>query len=399
MKTAIQFGAGNIGRGFMGQLFWEAGYRTVFVEYDTDLVKMLNGAEEYPLRLLDAYTKKEIDLVIDGFEAVSAGDAGRIAEAFAEAGVAGTAVGVRNLPAIAPLVAEGIKRRRESAGPAIDIFLCENIYAAGETLKAEVFELLDPAEREWAEKNIGFVGTSVARMVPAPDKRFEKEGPLFVVADSYHKLPYDKAASRAPEPPIEGMKGVPNFKAEVERKLYTHNLGHAAMGYIGYLKGYTYVHEPFEDDFLLPIFEEALEETARALVKMYPGDIDPEEHRMIRKDVKIRFGNPMLLDSLTRVARDPLRKLGPNDRLVGSAKLCLEYGIFPKNIAYICGAAFNYDYPEDPAAVELQRIIGEKGIEAAVEEVSGVVPDSDLGKEIIASFRELKERRKVWTGK
>ncbi len=399
MKTAIQFGAGNIGRGFMGQLFWEAGYKTVFVEYDKELVQRLQEAGKYPLRLLDAYTKKEIDIVIDGYEAVSTVQLDRVAEAFAEAETAGTAVGVRSLPAIAPLVAEGIKRRKGVDGPPIDIFLCENIYGAGDTLKSEVFKLLDSHEREWAEKNVGFVGTSVARMVPAPDKRFKKEGPLFVVADSYHKLPYDKAASRAPEPPIEGMKGVSNFKAEVERKLYTHNLGHAAMGYIGYLKGYTYVHEPFEDDFLLPIFEGALEETAQALVKMYPEDIDPEEHKEIRKDVNVRFGNPMLMDSLTRVARDPLRKLGSNDRLVGSAKLCLEYGIFPKNIAYICGAAFNYDYPEDPAAVELQSTIETKGIEAAVEEISGVEPDSDLGKEIITSYRELKKNRKSWTKK
>ncbi len=399
MKTAIQFGAGNIGRGFMGQLFWEAGYRTIFVEYDKDLVEKLDKAGKYPLRLLDAYTKKEIDMVIDRFEAVSTEETERIAEAFAQAETAGTAVGVRALSAIAPLVARGIKRRMKAAGQPIDIFLCENMYGAGDTLKAAVFELLDAKEREWAEENVGFVGTSVARMVPAPDKRFEQEGPLFVVADSYHKLPYDKVASRAPEPPIEGMKGVSNFKAEVERKLYTHNLGHAAMGYIGYLKGYTYVHEPFEDEFLLPLFEGALGETAQALVKMYPEDIDPEEHGEIRKDVNVRFGNPMLMDSLTRVARDPLRKLGPSDRLVGSAKLCIEYGIFPKNIAYVCGAAFNYDYPEDPAAVELQKIIMEKGIEGAVQQVSGVDPDSDLGKEIVASYLDLKEKRQSWADK
>jgi mannitol-1-phosphate 5-dehydrogenase len=192
------------------------------------------------------------------------------------------------------------------------------------------------------------------------------------------------------------MKGVSNFTAEVKRKLYTHNLGHAAMGYIGYLKGYTYVHEPFSDDFLRPIFDGALEETAGALVKMFPDDIDPEEHREIRKDVNIRFGNPMLMDSLTRVARDPMRKLGANDRLVGSARLCLDYGIFPENIAYICGAAYCYDYQDDPSAVELQRIISADGIESAVKQVSDVDPGSDLGKKIVASYEELSEKRKEW---
>ncbi len=396
MKTAIQFGAGNIGRGFMGQLFWEIGYKTYFVEYEKDMVAMLNETGKYPLRLLDAYSKKEIDLIIDNFEAVKTTENDNVAEIFARADIAGTAVGVNNLKAITPLIVEGIRKRRALNGSPIDIYLCENMNGAGEKLKEYVFELLTAHEREWTKKNIGFTGTSVARMVPAADKRFASEGPLFVVADSYHKLPYDKAARRAPEPPIEGIYGV-NIQAEFARKLHTHNLGHAAMGYLGYLKGYSYVDEPFNDAFLLGIFNGALEETARALVRMYPDDIKEEEHLEIRKDVVVRFGNSLLMDALTRVAADPVRKLGRAERIIGSAKLCMKYGISTKNIEYICGAALCYDYPEDPKAVELQKIIKEKGIEGAVEQVSGVDPASDLGKGIIESYNDLQKKRKSWS--
>ncbi|MEE9462589.1 MAG: mannitol-1-phosphate 5-dehydrogenase, partial [Bacteroidales bacterium] len=112
MKTAIQFGAGNIGRGFMGQLFREAGYETCFVEYDKELVAESNAAGKYPLRLLDAYSKKEIDLVIDNYKAVATEDQDKVSEFFAQADVAGTAVGVRNLEGITSLVAAGIKKRR-----------------------------------------------------------------------------------------------------------------------------------------------------------------------------------------------------------------------------------------------------------------------------------------------
>lgn len=390
MKTAMQFGAGNIGRGFMGQLFWEAGYKTYFIENNTNLVRMLNNEGEYPLRLLDAYSKQEIDLTINNIEAVATKDTERAAELLAGADIAGTAVGERNLQAVAPLIAAGIRKRMSGSGGQLDIYMCENMYGAGETLKKYVFELMSAEEKNWAENNIGFVSTSVARMVPAPDKRFEAEGPLFVVADSYHELPYDGTARRASEPPIKGMKAVSNFKAEVERKLYTHNLGHAAMGYIGYLRGYTYVHEPFNDDKLSKIFEGALDETSQALVKMYPDDITPEEQEEVRKDVRVRFGNPMLMDTLTRVARDPMRKLGPNDRLIGSAKLCMQYDIFPENIAFVCGAAYRFDYPEDPAAVELQKLIREKGIEEVLKQISEVDPSGEFGKKVIESFNSLK---------
>jgi mannitol-1-phosphate 5-dehydrogenase len=357
---------------------------------------LINQRGRYPLRLLDAYTKKEIDMAITGIEALGTDQAAPVAEAFARAEVVGTAVGVENLKAIAPLMAAGIRARRRRKPAPVDVYLCENSYGAARALEEAVFAQLEKADRSWAEGHVGFAGTSVARMVPAPSDRFKGLDPLFVVADSYHQLPFDGKAVRAPQPPIEGMAPVSNFRAEVERKLFTHNLGHAALGYIGYLKGYSYVHEPFDDEYLSGIFTGALEETAQALVKMYPLDLDPGKHREILKDVRIRFSNPMIQDTVTRVARDPLRKLGPEDRLIGSARLCLAHDVFPEYIAFICGAAYCYDYPEDPAAVKLQGLIGDLGIAKTLEQVSGVDPESRLGEKIIASYRELQELRQQW---
>lgn len=393
MKKAIVFGAGNIGRGFMGQLFHEAGYYMTFVEYRKELVDMLNDAGRYPLRLLDAYSGKEIDLVIDRFNAVHTGETEAVARIFAGADVAGTAVGVNNLEAITPLVVAGIRERRKAQRPPIDIYLCENMYGAGDKLKEYVFSHLSPAEQEWAEENIGFTGTSVARMVPAPDKRFAGEGPLFIVADSYHKWPYDKDACRAPVPSVEGMQGV-NIEAEFARKLHTHNLGHAAMGYLGYLKGYTYVDESFLDDELLEIFSGALDETARALVQRYPGDIDEKEHREVIRDVIIRFGNPMLKDPLTRVIADPIRKLGPNERIIGSARLCREYGIETAYIEQVAGAAYCYDHPGDPKALRLQEMIREKGMEETLREVSDLDPYEEPGKGILGKYKGVCQKKK-----
>ena len=138
----------------------------------------------------------------------------------------------------------------------------------------------------------------------------------------------------------------------------------------------------------------ALDETSNALVKKYPADINADEQKKIRKDVDIRFGNPMIMDTACRVARDPIRKLGPNDRLIGSAKLCMENGIFPEYIAYICGAAFNYDCQEDEIAQKLQEMIADKGIEKVIEEVSKVDRTSDLGQRIIESYYAIKKKRK-----
>jgi mannitol-1-phosphate 5-dehydrogenase len=277
----------------------------------------------------------------------------------------------------------------------VDVYLCENLLNASTLLKEEVFGKLETdSVRRWAEQNVGFVGTVVARMVPTASDRLGVKDPLFVVADSYHKLPYDRKATRAAPPKIEGIRAVENFRAEVEKKLFVYNMGHAALAYLGYLKGYTYVHEPFKDRPLIEIFQHSLDETTQALLKLYPKDITTQELREVRGDVDVRFSNPLIMDTVYRVGRDPERKLGPDDRLIGSARLCLSQDIAPENVARICGAALCYDYSGDPEAVSLQNKIKNRGIDKTIREVCRVEPASDLGMKIIRAYDEMKRLQK-----
>lgn len=393
MGIFLQFGAGNIGRGFMGELFSEAGYRVVFVDVRKDLVDLLNARKFYPLRILDGYTKKTFERSIGPVEALLASECEAIARVFAKAQASGTAVGVKNLGDIAPLVALGIRKRREIGAPPLDIYLCENAKDAAEFLKSEVFRHLTEEEKLWAEGNIGFVATSVARMVPPREAFPEISDPLLVVADSYRDFPYDAKASRALPPPLKSARAVANFQAEFLRKFHTHNLGHAALAYLGYLRGYTYVHEGFSDSFIGEVFEKALDETTEALLRRFP-ELAPEEHRRIREDIRVRFGNPLLRDTVHRVAREPLRKLSPSERLVGSIRLCLEEGVFPEHIACVCAAALHYDWREDPEAVKLQRLLREKGLSSFLADFCGIPPQSPVGERIAFWYESLQNLRK-----
>ncbi len=402
MKTAVQFGAGNIGRGFMGQLFFEAGYRTIFIEANGDLVERLNAAGQYPLRLLDAYSKREMDMIITNIRAVPAEDIDTVAQSIEEACIISTAVGAKNLHSIALALAEGIRRRlragsgRTRARPPemgttpVDIYLCENVLDAPHQLKAAVYEHLSEGQRARADELVGFVGTTVARMVPVVDPELKRNNPLLVVADSYHQLPFDRNAGRAEPPEIEGLYPATNFKAEVERKLFIYNLGHAALAYLGNLKHYTYVHETMADEEFYPVFSGALDESSRALLKLYPVDLDPARHQSLREDIDIRYSNPLLRDTITRVGRDPIRKLGPDDRLIGSIRLCLEQGVYPKRIAAVTAAALCYDSPTDEEARQLQRLIGESGVERVLEELTGIGADSQIAEEILSAYGSFK---------
>jgi mannitol-1-phosphate 5-dehydrogenase len=388
--TAVQFGAGNIGRGFMGQLLREAGLEIVFVDTDASLVNRLNERGSYPLRLLDAYSRAPRDLTIDGFTAFRTTQEDAIAEAVARARVAATAVGVANLDAMAPLLAKGIERRGERAGEPLDVYLCENMLGAAGMLSEKVMRLLDDPGRAWAQRNIGFVGTSVARIVGGAGTRSAQDDPLLVIADAHRDTPYDGRARRAGEPNLRDFHPVNNFRAEVERKIFTHNVGHAALAYLGYRRGHTFIHETFADDFVKSVFEGALDETSEALLRRYPADLDHREHLAICQDVRVRFSNPLLRDAIVRVAKDPIRKLGRDDRIIGAAELCLSQGIAPDHIATVCGAALCYNYADDPYAVRLQTMIRERGLGEALKRISGVEPSSDFGQKILTQYQALR---------
>ena len=112
MLKAVQFGAGSIGRGFLGQLLFEGSYQTTFVDTDTVLVKALEGRGSYPLRLVGA--AETHNLCIGNLHALLASDTGKIIHAIAEANLMSTAVGVAALPQIAPVIAAGLNVDRKS---------------------------------------------------------------------------------------------------------------------------------------------------------------------------------------------------------------------------------------------------------------------------------------------
>jgi len=391
-KLAVQLGAGNIGRGLMGQLLLESGFDTLFVDANASLVEQLSRRGSYPLRLLDAYSKSIRELTISGFRSLDTGCDAEIAETIAEARIVATAVGVANLDAISPLLAAGIRRRFERKAGPLDIYLCENMLGAATMLSQKVTDLLDGPTRAWAGSHVGFVGTSVARIVGGSGVRSPQDDPLLVVADAHRDIPYDGKATRAGEPGIEGFHPVSNFTAEVERKIFTHNVGHAGLAYLGYLRGHTYIHETFDDDFVRSVFDGALDETTEALLRRYPADLGRREHMEIRKDVRVRFSNPLLKDAITRVARDPIRKLGRDDRIVGAAELCRSQGVAPDHIATICAAALCYDCPDDPHAVRLQTMIQQQGDAETLRQISGVEPASDFSRQVVAQYHVLRSR-------
>jgi mannitol-1-phosphate 5-dehydrogenase len=389
MKQAVMFGAGNIGRGFIGQLFSESGYAVTFADVDDLLIQALSERGYYTIRLVDNDNVEEVQ--IGPVRAMHSNrQPAEVAAALAEAELAATAVGARILPFIAPLVADGIRRRMSAASTnTLNLIICENLKDAAATFRGMVYEHLNEEERSYADWRVGFVDTVIGRMVPPPTAEMRAQDPSLIVVEPYKELPVDRHAFSGAIPEVVGMEACDNFPAYTARKLYIHNCGHAVLAYLGYQHGYEYGYEALIDEEIRPILEQALSESRQGIVVAYGVDgawLDQHARELMH-----RYANRMLGDTIFRLGRDPSRKLAPKDRLVGAARLAERVGIVPEALALGIAAGYRFDAPEDPMAVELQKRIHADGFKSVLAEVSEIKADEALGEAVRRHYRALKK--------
>jgi len=385
---AVQFGAGNIGRGFTTQLFHESGYEVVFVEAVPTIVDEINRRKKYTIHIVGNGAQ---DVEISDIRAIHSEKTELVAQEVARASIACTAVGVNVLKQVAPSLARGIALRSQNPdAPPLNILICENQLNANEILRGAILQNLPSSLHSYVDSHVGFVLCVVSRMVPLMTPEEKRAHPLDIKVEAYKRLPADAKAFKGEIPPIVGLEPVDNFLGYVERKIFVHNAAHAILGYLGWIKGYTYVHEAMADEQIRTMLEEAMQEVSEALIRKH--GFSREEMREYLNDLYHRFENTALGDTIARVTRDPERKLRPDDRLVGAVRLLLDSGLEPAGFCTAIAAALLYDNPEDVSAVALQRRIQTEGVSTVLEKITGITPDMPLHQCILGAYSRLQNR-------
>ena len=363
-KTAVMIGAGNIGRGFIGAAFAASGYETVFIDIDRQLVNEINARGEYPVTRF-APDGKRTDACVRGARAVSADNIEAAAAEIAGADICATAVGKRALPLVAPMLAQGLALRAwldnkaaENMQP-LDILVCENMIDAGETLRRHTMDGLPKALRDPVSKNAGFPEAVIGRMVPIQTEEMKEGDPLRICVEEYGFIPVDKSSFRGEIPEIEGLVPLDNFRYYVKRKLFIHNLGHAAVGYLGLLGGYEYIADAADDPDIMYIAIGAMHESAAALFLENSADVANLSRNIA--SLAYRFTNRALGDTCARVSADPERKLGKRDRIIGALENCGRAGLPAVCIAAVAASAahvLEMDYRGNAQAPSLAAVTG-----------------------------------------
>ncbi|UFJ39889.1 mannitol-1-phosphate 5-dehydrogenase [Brevibacillus humidisoli] len=386
---AVHFGAGNIGRGFIGLLLHQAGYEVCFVDVNQELVDTINERQAYSVQLAMEGTPVT---VVKGVRAIHGQDTEAVAEAIAAADLVTTAVGPHVLPHLAPAIAEGIARRNRSGSRSgsrpLNLIACENMIGGSAQLKTHVFALLSEADQAKAADTTGFPNAAVDRIVPLQ----KHEDNLLVTVEPFYEWVIDQSQIVGDLPLIEGVTYVPDLKPYIERKLYTVNTGHAVIAYLGYQMGYPTIDQAIADEQILEATQQALRETGDLLVAKY--QFDKTKHQQYVNQILNRYANPFITDEVTRVGRSPIRKLSATDRLVGPAMQCVQHGIVPDYLGLAIAAAMLFDYPEDPEAVALQTEIKRSGLRQALHTYTQIPEDHPLVAIVMDHLDRLQAAKK-----
>jgi mannitol-1-phosphate 5-dehydrogenase len=385
--NALIFGAGNVGRGFLGHLLYLSGYRLTFADIDQSLLQAIRERQGYTLRLADQ--DRVEDVWIAPVHAIHVEDATAMAQAITAADIAVTAVGARALPALAQSLATGlVQRARARPEVPLNIILCENLRDAHRIFRELIRQNLPSDLHGYLDQRVGLVMSVIARMVTTPTAEMRAADPTLIIAEPYQHLPVDRHGFVGPIPAIIGMEPRDRFDAWVDWKLYIHNAGHAVLAYLGYRRGHHYGYQALEDPQVGPWSAQAMRESAQALVAEHGFDRAQLEADV--RDLLRRFANRALADPISRLARDPLRKLAPADRLVGAATLCLRHGIVPDALSWGIAAGLTFDDPADAGAVELQRRLKTEGLDRVLAEVCGLDPTSELARWVRVRYQRLR---------
>ncbi|UYI47438.1 mannitol-1-phosphate 5-dehydrogenase [Vibrio natriegens] len=379
----LHFGAGNIGRGFIGKLLSDAGMEVTFADVNETVVNALIERKEYPVKIVGE------ECVVETVKNVTAVNSSTdsVIDCIAESDLITTAVGPTVLKIISQSIAKGIEKRAASGNARpMNIIAAENMVRGTSQLKAAVLEHLSDEMKAFTEENIGFVDSAVDRIVP-PAEAGETD-PLAVTVETFSEWIVDQTQFKGEIPNIPGMECTDNLMAFIERKLFTLNTGHLITAYLGVLAGYETIKDSIEDPDIRAQVKAAMQESGAVLVKRY--GFEPEAHAAYIEKILGRFANPYLRDEVDRVGRQPIRKLSPQDRLIKPLNGTLEYGLPNQYLIKGIAAAFHYKNDDDPQAVELQSMFAEKGFAQTLAHYSELNVDSEVVKLAEQAYNAIK---------
>ena len=226
---------------------------------------------------------------------------------------------------------------------------------------------------------------------PSADQKAQE--PLGVWVQNFWELPVNRDTFKGELPEVKGVYLMEHFGHFLEQKMYTNNTSNAVIAYTGYLLGYDILADAANSPEIQTLLDSAYKEINQTLEAELA--VDPAQQEAFAKKARAKYCDRVIVDKVIRHAKDPIRKLGPQDRLVAPCRMALKHGIYPKTLIDTIAKALYFDEPTDESAMKLKEMRQIRGIEYVLQNVCEMDKDEPLYAEVLKSVEELKEQGMV----
>lgn len=380
---AIVFGAGKIARGFIGQLLYLSKTDITFVDIDQQLVDRLNKDQKYHVYILG---DSSLDSDVTGFQAVQLEDEKRIGAALVEADIAFVSVGGANLKSLGEKIGRIYKENGIPKKP-FNFVTCENWRHAGAFLYEGITAEMEEQEKTMFDQFVGVNEAVIMRSATQPSDELAMQDATGEWVQNYWYLPISAEHFKGELPPIQDAELMQNFGDFLTQKMYTNNTSNAVIAYHGYLAGYELLAEAANSPEVSALLDEVYEEINQTLVAEL--HVDPQQQKAFAEKARAKYTDWTIVDRVIRHGKDPLRKLGAQDRLIAPARMALNHGVYPRVIIETIAKALFFDEESDASARKLKAMRREHGIPYVLQTVCELNEQEPLYREVLKAVDRI----------
>lgn len=383
MKELLVIGAGNIGRGVIGGLFFESGYHLYLYDIMNERMQKLKKQGSYLIERVGAENRRRI--LVDNFDVLDCSGTSDLVEHMKKIDLIACCVYEGAFPSICQNLKEAIEYRAEHDADSLNILLCVNALGAPDYFETELERQFENNKRasNYLREKVGICQVLVGMAAMPSPKELLEEDPFAVTTrlDGYIEIDEDSFKGQLPK--VNQVGGVKRGKAQIYQRVYCGNMKHCMLAFLGKAKGYTYIRDTYDDEWIEDCALSAFYEADAAIQAEY--QFDEKDHQAFVSSIVNAPKNRNLQDTFVRVAADPKTKLSRKNRFVGPALLCMKHHILPFYLAKGIAYGFLYREESDAASVEITDFVKEYGLEKALEKYCGLTKEDWLLKQLITA--------------
>lgn len=380
MKKAIHFGAGNIGRGFIGFLLNRSNYHVTFIDIDEEIIQKLHDNKKYQVRVVGSREELTTITNVDGILSSNIS----VPERIADADIVTCAIGPNVLSKISGSIRKGIaKRKHMQKDGVLYIIACENMVRASTQLKKYVIGEADKELKAYINERVAFLDSGVDRIVPIskPDEH------LTVTVEEFFEWCIEDIHIKEDFHRINDAHFVSNLQPYIERKLFTLNTAHAFTAWLGFLCGYTTINECMKNESIKKHVQNICQETAEVLIRKHT--FDRNEHTQYIDSIIKRFENKYISDEISRIGRSPIRKLSRSERFVAPLMLAREYETKHTELLLACACGLKFVQEDDNETKKIQAMLKHQSPKEVFLEISGL-QNIDIAVEVELIYNKIE---------